>query len=80
MPHFVRFAKVSADGSVDRVGWRLRIFPSSHEARAFAHGLVGKAWRVEIGAYQEAEASAPAGLVQRFRAQALRGGERLRNN
>ena len=34
MRHFVRFAKLSASGSVDRVGWRLRIFLTSREAGA----------------------------------------------
>src|ERR1039458_2501835 len=42
MRHFVRFAKVSASGSVDRVGWRLRIFLTSREAGAFTEELAGK--------------------------------------
>ena len=59
MRHFVRFAKVSASGSVDRVGWRLRIFLTSREAGAFAEELAGKLWRVEIGQYEDGEAPLP---------------------
>ena len=72
MRHFVRFAKVSANGSVDHVGWRLRIFLTSREAGAFADGLVGKSWRVEIGEYEDGEVAARAELTRRFRAEALR--------
>ncbi|MGA2492237.1 MAG: hypothetical protein ABSF67_04725 [Roseiarcus sp.] len=76
MRHFVRFAKLSASGSVDRVGWRLRIFLTSREAGAFANGLVGNLWRIEIGQYEDGEAIAPVELARRFRAQALRAEER----
>ena len=72
MRHFVRFAKVSASGSVERIGWRLRIFLTSHEAGAFAQGLAGRLWRVEIGEYEEGEVAAPSELARRFRAEALR--------
>ena len=58
MRHFVRFAKVSASGSVDRGGWRLRIFLTSREAGAFAEGLAGKPWRVETGQYEDGEVAA----------------------
>ncbi len=79
MRHFVRFAKVSAAGSVDRVGWRLRIFMNSREAGAFAEELVGRPWRVEIGQYEDGEFAAPAELASRFRAEALRARERARD-
>ena len=72
MRHFVRFAKVSASGSVDRVGWRLRIFLSSREAGAFAKELAGRRWRVETGQYEDGELAAPAEPARRFRAKALR--------
>ena len=78
MRHFVRFARLSASGSVDRVGWRLRIFLSSREAGAFANALAGNLWRIEIGQYEDGEASAPADLARRFRAEALRADERAR--
>ena len=68
MRHFVRFAKVSASGSVDRVGWRLRIFLTSREAGAFAEELAEKLWRVEIGQYEDGEVNAPAERARRFRA------------
>ena len=71
MRHFVRFAKLSASGSVDRVGWRLRIFLTSHEAGVFANELAGNLWRIEIGQYEDGEAIAPAELARRLRAQAL---------
>jgi hypothetical protein len=76
MRHFVRFAKLSANGSVDRVGWRLRIFLTSREAGAFANEFAGNLWRIEIGQYEDGEASPPAELARRFRAQALRADER----
>jgi hypothetical protein len=78
MRHFVRFAKVSASGSVDRGGWRLRIFLSSHEAGVFADELAGNRWQVEIGEYEDGEVAAPAELARRFRAEALRADERAR--
>jgi hypothetical protein len=78
MRHFVRFAKVSASGSLDRVGWRLRIFLTSGEAGAFAEELTGKLWRVEIGEYEDSEVAAPAELARRFRAEASRANERAR--
>jgi hypothetical protein len=78
MRHFVRFAKVSATGSVDRVGWRLRIFLTSHEAGAFAGELADKLWRVEIGEYEDGEVNVAAEVARRFRAQALGGDERTR--
>jgi hypothetical protein len=59
MRHFVRFAKLSAGGSVDRVGWRLRIFLTSREAGAFADKFAGNLWRIEIGQYEDGEARAP---------------------
>ena len=80
MRHFVRFAKVSASGSVDRVGWRLRIFLTSREASAFAEELVGKLWRVEIGQYEDGEARAPAEWTRRLRAQAARADDRAQRN
>ncbi len=78
MRHFVRFAKLSASGSVDRVGWRLRIFLTSREAGTFANELSGNLWRIEMGQYDDGEASAPAELARRFRAQAARADERAR--
>ncbi len=78
MRHFVRFAKVSASGSVDRVGWRLRIFLTSREAGAFAEELAGNLWRIEIGEYEDGEVNASAELARRFRAEALRADERAR--
>ena len=80
MRHFVRFAKVSASGSVDRVGWRLRIFLTSHDASAFAEELVGRLWRVEIGEYEDGELAAPAELARRFRSEARRAEERVGRN
>jgi hypothetical protein len=71
MRHFVRFAKLSASGSVDRVGWRLRIFQTSREAGAFVDELAGNLWRIEIGHYEDGEASA-SGVARRLRAEALR--------
>ncbi len=76
MRHFVRFAKLSASGSVDRIGWRLRIFLTAREAGAFANELAGNHWRTEIGQYEDSEVSAPADLARRFRAEALRADER----
>jgi hypothetical protein len=76
MRHFVRFAKLSASGSVDRVGWRLRIFLTSREAGAFADKFAGNLWRIEIGQYEDGEARAPAELARRFRAHAARAGDR----
>ena len=78
MRHFVRFAKVSASGSVDRVGWRLRIFLTSHDTSAFAEELVGRLWRVEIGEYEDGEVGAPAGPARRFRGKAQRADDRAR--
>ena len=72
MRHFVRFAKLSASGSVDRVGWRLRIFLTPGEAGAFAEEFAGKPWRIEIGEYEDGEVNASAELARRFRAEALR--------
>jgi len=74
MRHFVRFAKVSASGSVDRSGWRLRIFQNANEARAFSDGLAGRSWRVESGAYEDDEPVAPTDLTRRFRALAYAAG------
>jgi hypothetical protein len=79
MRHFVRFAKLSASGSVDRAGWRLRIFLTSREAGAFAEEFAGKLWRTEIGEYEDGEVNAPAELARRFRAEALRADERARH-
>jgi hypothetical protein len=76
MRHFVRFAKLSASGSVDRVGWRLRIFQTSREAGAFADELAGNLWRIEIGQYEDGEARAPAERTRRFRAHAARADNR----
>jgi hypothetical protein len=78
MRHFVRFAILSASGSVDRVGWRLRIFLTSREAGAFANELAGNLWRIEIGQYEDGETVAPIELARRFRAQAARADERVR--
>jgi len=58
MRHFVRFAKVSASGSVDRDGWRLRIFLTWSEARAFARQFASPPWRVELGAYDDGDGAA----------------------
>jgi hypothetical protein len=63
MRHFVRFAKLSASGSVDRIGWRLRIFLTSREAGAFAEELAGRLWRVETGQYEDGEVAAPGRLA-----------------
>ena len=71
MRHFVRFAKLSASGSVDRVGWRLRIFQTSREAGAFANEIAGNLCRVEIGQYEDGEVRAPAELRRRRRGPAL---------
>jgi len=76
MRHFVRFAKLSASGSVDRIGWRLRIFLTSREAGAFADKFAGNLWRIEIGQYEDGEPKAPAELAGRFRAQAARANGR----
>jgi hypothetical protein len=78
MRHFVRFGRVSANGAVERGGWRLRIFLTSYEAGAFAKELSAKLWRVEVGAYDDGEAAAPAELVRRFRAEVLRSAEQAR--
>jgi hypothetical protein len=78
MRHFARFAKVSASGSVDRLGWRLRIFLTSREAGAFAEELAGKLWRVEIGEYEDCELAVPAEPARRLRADALRADARAR--
>jgi hypothetical protein len=78
MRHFVRFAKLSASGSVDRVGWRLRIFQTSREAGAFANEFSGNLWRIEIGQYDDGESSAPAGLAKRARARASRPDQHAR--
>ena len=72
MRHFVRFAKLSASGSVDRIGWRLRIFLTSREAGAFANELAGNLWRIEIGQYEDGEVNAAAERARRLRAEALR--------
>ena len=69
MRHFVRFAKLSATGAIDRGGWRLRIFQTPAEAGAFTAEMVGKPWRVETGQYDDAPASAE--LIRRRRAEAL---------
>jgi hypothetical protein len=78
MRHFVRFAKLSASGSVDRVGWRLRIFLTSREAGAFADELAGNLWRIEMGQYEDGEVGAAADAARRLRADALRAEERAR--
>jgi hypothetical protein len=80
MRHFVRFAKLSASGSVDRVGWRLRIFLTSREAAVFADELAGNLWRIEMGQYEDGEVGAAADSARRFRAEALRAGERARRD
>ena len=76
MRHFVRFAKLSASGSVDRLGWRLRIFQTSREAGAFADGFAGNLWRIEIGQYEDGEAVTRTDLAARFRVQAARANGR----
>jgi hypothetical protein len=76
MRHFVRFAKLSASGSVDRLGWRLRIFQTSREAGAFADRFAGNLWRIEIGQYEDGEAKTPTDLAARFRAQAAQATRR----
>jgi len=80
MRHFVRFAKLSASGSVDRIGWRLRIFLTSREAGAFANEFAGNLWRIEIGQYEDGEVNASVDLARRLRAEALRADERARRN
>jgi len=76
--HFVRFAKLSASGSVDRVGWRLRIFLTSREAGAFANEFAGNLWRIEIGRYEDGEAGAPVDLARRRRVEAAPSDARQR--
>jgi hypothetical protein len=76
MRHFVRFARLSANGSVDRGGWRLRIFLTSDEAGAFAGDLAGRFWRVEIGDYEDGEAVPSGELARRLRAKAMRAEQR----
>ena len=78
MRHFVRFAKVSANGSVDRGGWRLRIFLTSDEAGAFAEDLAARFWRVEIGEYEDGDPVPSAELARRFRAEVMRAEQRAR--
>ena len=80
MRHFVRFAKLSASGSVDRIGWRLRIFQSSREAKAFANELGGNPWRIEIGQYEDGEANASAGMGRRLPAPPAHVFERVRRS
>jgi len=76
--HFVRFARLSASGSVDRAGWRLRIFQTSREAGAFADAFAGNLWRIEIGQYEDSESRRPAERARRFRAAASSPEERAR--
>jgi hypothetical protein len=63
MRHFVRFAKVSPCGSVARSGWKLRLFASSREARAFAEQMIEAHWRVESGRVDEFAPGAPRPLT-----------------
>jgi len=72
MRHFVRFAKLSANGSVGRSGWRLRIFLTADEAGAFAEDLAARLWRVEVGEYEDAEPVPAAERARRFRAEVMR--------
>ncbi len=60
MNHFVRFAKLSASGTLGRAGWRLRMFATSNEAGAFARQMMSKGWRVETGELDDTDADAPS--------------------
>lgn len=75
MRHFVRFAKLSATGAIERGGWRLRIFQTPGEAGAFTAELSGESWRVETGHYDDAPPAAE--MIRRRRAEAF-AAERVR--
>ncbi len=49
MKHFVRFAKPTVSGTIARPGWKLRLFPTSAVANAFAKEMVSGGWRAEAG-------------------------------
>jgi hypothetical protein len=73
MRHFVRFARVTPNGKVDREGWRLRIFLDRGDAGAFVRALEDDFWRVETGQYEDSEGD---GLA-RFHARASAPTDRL---
>jgi hypothetical protein len=80
MRHFVRFAKVAPNGRVDRGGWRLRIFLTPAEARAFAQTLAQDPWRVETGQYEDGEFDPAAIVLRRLRADTASGSDRRPRN
>jgi hypothetical protein len=76
MRHFVRFAKVTSNGLVDRGGWRLRIFQTPGEAGEFARLLAEQFWTVQAGFYDDGDGEARVAAVRRFRAEAQTTAER----
>jgi hypothetical protein len=49
MDYFVRYARFGPSGSLMKSGWKLRLFATANEARAFSQQLVLGGWRVEAG-------------------------------
>ena len=68
MDHYVRYAKPSACGVIRSPGWRLRLFATSNEADAFSQEMIGRGWRIEIGALDQVEtdASSPTAAEPSF--------------
>lgn len=63
MKHFVRFAKLTASGTIGPRGWRLRLFATANEASTFAGEMVDNGWRAELGNVGDLEAAAPGAQV-----------------
>jgi hypothetical protein len=59
MRHFARFAKLSASGTIGRRGWRVRLFATATEARAFARQMTDNGWTVELDNVGDLEPAAP---------------------
>jgi hypothetical protein len=54
MEYFVRYAKVHQHGGVAKPGWRVRLFATASEARAFSLLMSLPGWRVEVGPLRDA--------------------------
>jgi hypothetical protein len=54
MEYFVRYAKVRPHGGLTKPGWRVRLFATATEARAFSLLMSLPGWRVEVGALGDA--------------------------
>ena len=53
MKYFVRYAKFWQSGASTKSGWKVRIFATASEARAFFQKMSLAGWSVEAGRFRD---------------------------